>query len=146
MEPVRTVLKIKETVTDKGTFTLTLCREDFSLLYPGMVRFELTVTCGIKTFDVFRTNTYEYSPLVPLAAETVAQKKADEWEHEISTNPHEFLINHHVPVIPVRIHREKPAEDLVIIQGSPRPDGNCGILSSWARDAANTLGRTTRVI
>ncbi|HNX18439.1 MAG TPA: flavodoxin family protein [Methanoregula sp.] len=143
MEPVRTLLFSKETVTEKGTFTLTLYREDFSALYPGMERFVLTVTFGNQTLDVFRTNTYEYSPLVPLAAETVAQKKADEWEREINTTPDEFLINHHLPV---RIQKEKPATDLVIIQGSPRPDGNCGILASWATEAAHSAGKTARVI
>ncbi|MEN6396167.1 MAG: flavodoxin family protein, partial [Methanoregula sp.] len=29
---------------------------------------------------------------------------------------------------------------------SPRPNGNCGILASWAREAANIPGKTTRVI
>ena len=96
-----------------------------------------------RTLDVFRTNTYEYSPLVPLAAENVALRKADEWAHEISTSPDVFLSGHHKPCRSVQAPR--PA-DVVIIQGSPRPDGNCGILASWAVEAAQTAGRTARVI
>jgi len=36
--------------------------------------------------------------------------------------------------------------DLVIIQGSPRGDGNCSILAGWAVDAAHEVGRTAQVI
>ena len=143
MEPVRTLLRSIVTGAGSSKCTLTLHREDFTALYPGMMRFEIKVTCGDHTVDVFRTNTYEYPPLVPLAAENVALKKADEWENELFSRPDEFLTSHH-RALPV--HKEIPVTDLVIIQGSPRPDGNCGILASWARDAANTLGRTTRVI
>jgi multimeric flavodoxin WrbA len=34
----------------------------------------------------------------------------------------------------------------VIFQGSARADGNCGILTGWASEAAKGAGRTTRVI
>ena len=44
-----------------------------------------------------------------------------------------------------RGHRDR-LTDLVIIQGSPRPDGNCGILTGWAADAAQEAGRTAQVI
>ena len=82
-EPVRELLQSKVIGTGKGGFTLTLYREDFSALYPGMVRFVLEVMSEGRTLDVFRTNTYEYSPLVPLAAENVALRKADEWAREL---------------------------------------------------------------
>jgi multimeric flavodoxin WrbA len=142
-EPVRELLRSVVIGAGKGGFTLTLHREDFSALYPGMVRFELAVTSEGRTLDVFRTNTYEYSPLVPLAAEIVALRKADEWAHEISTSPDTFLTDHQ-QTLPK--HTGAPAADVVIIQGSPRPDGNCGILTSWAVEAAQTAGRTARVI
>ena len=56
MEPARKLLRSVE--IDNGTFTLTLHREDFSTLYPGMIRYELAVTSGGQTLDMFRTNTY----------------------------------------------------------------------------------------
>lgn len=143
MKPVRTLVMSKEIATDPGIFTLTLFREDFSLLYPGMERFELTVSFKGRTLDVFRTNTYEYTPLEPLLTESVVQKKAVEWELEIHTHPEEFVSNHHVPV---KKQKEKPRADLVIIQGSPRPDGNCGLLALWAQQTAQEMGRTARVI
>jgi multimeric flavodoxin WrbA len=34
----------------------------------------------------------------------------------------------------------------VIIQGSPRPDGNCGILTGWAVESVKDAGRTVQVI
>jgi multimeric flavodoxin WrbA len=36
--------------------------------------------------------------------------------------------------------------DLVVIQGSPRADGNCSILAGWAVEAAYDLSRQSRVI
>ena len=138
MEPVRTLLRSVAI----GGFALALCREDFSALYPGMVRFSLTVSSGGRVLDVFRTNTYEYSALEPIAAETVALRKADEWEQEIRKRPDRFPARPRAATEP----EEAPAAEVVIIQGSPRPDGNCGILASWAEEAAHTAGRTTRVI
>ena len=85
----------------------------------------------------------EYSPLVPLAAETVALRKADEWAHELSTSPDIFLAGHQKIL---SRHTEAPAAEVVVIQGSPRPDGNCGILATWAVEAAQDAGRTARVI
>jgi multimeric flavodoxin WrbA len=142
-EPVRELLRSVVIGAGKEGFTLTLHREDFSTLYPGMVRFVLAVTSEGRTLDVFRTNTYEYSPLVPLAAEKVALRKADEWAHELSTSPDIFLAGHQ------RIlsgHTVAPAADVIVIQGSPRPDGNCGVLATWAVESAQDAGRTARVI
>jgi multimeric flavodoxin WrbA len=117
--------------------------EDFSVLYPGMVRYALTVTEEERTISVFHTNSYEYSPLVPLAAENVAKQTADEWEHEIRNNPEDFILNHQPEFL------KRPVSspvDLVVIQGSPRADGNCSILAGWAVEAAHELGRHAQVI
>ncbi len=43
-------------------------------------------------------------------------------------------------------HRAATGADLVVIQGSPRADGNCGTLAGWAVEAAHTAGRTALVI
>ena len=143
MEPVRERIRRIEINAGNERYILTLDSEDFSGLYPGMVRYSLTVTAGDGIVSVFRTNSFEYSPLVPLAAETVAEKTADEWEREIRNNPMDFILNHRQQVL------KRPAaisSDLVVIQGSPRALGNCSILAGWAVDAAHELGRTAQVI
>jgi multimeric flavodoxin WrbA len=143
MEPVRERVRSVEVNAGKEQYILILDSEDFSGLYPGMIRYSLTVTEGDRIISVFRTNSFEYSPLVPLAAETVAMQKADEWEREIRNNALGFVLNHRhqVPVYPTA-----PVSDLVVIQGSPRALGNCGILTGWAVDAAHELGLTAQVL
>lgn len=143
MEPEREHLRRVEITTGKERFILTLVAEDFSALYPGMIRYVLTVMKEGELISVFRTNSFEYSPLVPCAALTVAGQTFDEWEHEIRYNSFGFALNHRQNV---GEHPVVPLSDLVVIQGSPRGLGNCGILSGWAVDAAHTLGRTAQVI
>ncbi len=143
MEPVRERIRSVEINTGKERYILTLNSEDFSALYPLLVRYILTVTEGERIISVFRTNSFEYSPLVPLAAETVAEQTADAWEREIRANPLDFIMNHRqqVPKLPAAL-----PSDLVVIQGSPRASGNCSILAGWAVDAAHELGRTAQVL
>jgi multimeric flavodoxin WrbA len=124
-------------------YILTVKAEDFSATYPGMVRYTVAVMEGDRTIAVFRTNSYEYSPLVPLSAEDTARETADEWERKIRNNPQEFVLNQN-PEIPKR--PASPHSDLVIIQGSPRAQGNCSILAGWAVDAAHELGLPAQVI
>jgi multimeric flavodoxin WrbA len=143
MEPVRERIRSVEITAGKERYILTLDSEDFSALYSGMVRYTLTVTEGEQMISVFRTNSFEYSPLVPLAAETVAKQTADKWEREIRNNPLDFILNHRQQVLK---RPAAPPSDLVIIQGSPRALGNCSILTGWAVDAAHELGRTAQVI
>ncbi|HWS22494.1 MAG TPA: flavodoxin family protein [Methanoregula sp.] len=143
MEPVRKRVRSVEINAGKERYLLILDSEDFSVLYPGMIRYTLTVKDGERIISVFRTNSFEYSPLVPLAAETVANQTADEWEREIRNNPLDFILNHRQRV-PKR--EASLTSDLVVIQGSPRALGNCGILAGWAVDAAQELGRTAQVI
>jgi multimeric flavodoxin WrbA len=143
MDPSTSRICSVEINSVKERYILTLTSEDFSALYPGMIRYILAVTEGERTIAVFRTNTYEYSPLVPLAAESVAKRIADEWEREIRNNPVEFILNHQqdVPKRTVSL-----PVDLVVIQGSPRAQGNCSILAGWAVEAAHELGRSAQVI
>jgi len=143
MEPSTARVRRVEIDSGKERYILTLNSEDFSALYPGMVRYTLTVTEGERTVGVFRTNSYEYSPLVPLAAEEISKSRADEWEREIRSNPGEFVLNHRQE-LPKR--PGSPPVDLVVIQGSPRANGNCGILAGWAVGAARDLGRESLVI
>jgi len=143
MEPVRERIRSVEINAGKERYILILDSEDFSMLYPGMIRYTLTAQLGERIISVFRTNSFEYSPLVPLAAQTVAGQTADEWEREIRNNPLDFILNHGQAVPKCAA---APKSDLVIIQGSPRALGNCGILAGWAVDAAHELGRTAQVI
>ncbi|MGA2914078.1 MAG: flavodoxin family protein [Methanoregula sp.] len=143
MEPSTELVRRVEISSGKEQYILTLNSEDFSALFPGMIRYTLTVTEGGQTISVFRTNSFEYSPLVPLAAEDVAKRTANEWEQEIRNNPMEFNLNRRqeYPKRPA-----SPPVDLVVIQGSPRANGNCSILAGWAVDAAYELGRHAQVI
>ncbi len=143
MEPARENLKNVRITGRETEYLLTLDREDFSAIYPRMVRYVLAVQEGDLLRAVFRTNTFEYTPLSPLAAETAAQEKAAEWERELTADPSGIFRN--FPAKPSR-RPSGPLTDLVIIQGSPRPDGNCGILAGWAADAAREAGRSAQVI
>lgn len=143
MEPVQERLRTQEITTDTAMYTLTLDREDYSALYPRMVRYVLEVLTGGNRVAVFRTNTFEYSPLSPLAAESAALEKAGEWERNLKRDPATILRSFPDTIIP---RSKKPAPDVVLIQGSPRPDGNCAILAGWAADAAKKRGRTVGII
>jgi multimeric flavodoxin WrbA len=143
MEPARELLKSVLVKGGEKEFLLTLEREDFSALYPRMVRYVLTVREGKRLRAVFRTNTFEYPPLSPLAAESAAREKAARWERELKTDPSGIFQNY--PAEPAR-QPPGPGADLVIIQGSPRPDGNCGILTGWSAEVAKDAGCSIRVI
>jgi len=143
MEPVRELVRSVEIDAGKVWYTLKMYHEDFSALYPGMIRYTVIVMAGEQMIAVFRTNSFEYSPLVPIAAENVSMQIADEWEREIRNNPTGFILDHR-QVLPE--HLVVTTSDLVVIQGSPRGDGNCSILAGWAVDAAHELGWTAQVI
>jgi len=130
--------------TPDGVFTLTLGAEDLSSLYPGMVRYALGLTTGDEIVGTFLTNTYEYSPTVPLDAETSVLQKAAAWERELRENRERFLavVGKKIPGRP----RVLPIPDVTVIQGSPRADGNCSIMAGWVAEAAGAAGKTVRVI
>ena len=144
MEPVIEYIRRVEINSGQDRYILVLRSEDFSALYPGMVRYSLTVNGVDRTISEFRTNSFEYSPLVPLAAENVAKQTADEWEYELRHNPEQFVLNHKQPGMVKRA--ESSTSDLVVIQGSPRAQGNCSILAGWAAEAADELGKNAQVI
>jgi multimeric flavodoxin WrbA len=143
MEPVRN--RILSATVKSGTvkYLITLDREDFSALYPRMIRYVLAASEGDRRVAVFRTNTFEYSPLSPLAAEAVALEKAALWEKDLATDPAGVLRDFPDTLLPTTKGR---GAEVVLFQGSPRPDGNCGILAGWAVEAVKNAGRTVRVI
>lgn len=140
---VRSLLRT-DIETPDGFYTLTLRAEDLSSLYPGMVRYLLHLAKGDEVVGTFLTNTYEYSPTVGLDAETEALQKAAAWEHELRTNRERFLsvVGKRMPGRPFTL---EPA-DVVVIQGSPRADGNCSIMAGWVVEAAEAARKTVRVV
>lgn len=142
MEFSRELLESESNKAPDAAFRLTLHREDFSALYPGMQRFVLEVAGPNRSPARFITNTYEYSPLLPGSAESAARQMMAIWKADLLHDPdvvfHEYA----------RPKKAQPARplDLLILQGSPRPDGNCAILAEWAVKAAHEAGKTVAVI
>jgi len=133
----------KEIQAGGRAYVLTIDREDLSRLYPGMVRYTLLLRSGGETLGAFRTSTYEYPPSVPLDAEQVIRRKAAGWERDLLKDPAGFVATLERPrqVVPL------PAkEQVLVIQGSPRADGNCGVLAGWVAEEAGTLGKKARVV
>jgi len=139
----RTLEWSRKVDTGKGTFHLYLYREDFSAVFPFMCRYTLLLIFENEILGIFRTNSYEYSPTVPLDAESSACKVAEEWERDLQDDPISFLASlqerHPLPfgISP---------SDVLVIQGSPRSDGNCSILAGWVCDAATEAGKTVQVL
>jgi multimeric flavodoxin WrbA len=129
--------------TEKAGYTLTLDREDRTPVYPGMSRYVLRVRSGDRDLAVSCTNTYEYSPTNPLEAEAAAFRIAGEWEEALRSDPDGFLASVRPPAEP---GEPGPGSDVVLIQGSPRADGNCSILSGWIAAAVRESGRTVEVV
>jgi multimeric flavodoxin WrbA len=144
MDWVKDRLLEREVHTPDGTFSLTLDREDLSFLYPGMVRYTLQATRGGTPCALFRTSSYEYSPTVPYDAGSVARQKMEEWGRLLQEKPRLFMDQHARDGVRTAVP-DLPA-DALILQGSPRPDGNCSILAGWAADAVREAGSGPRVV
>ena len=141
-EPGKIILA-KEIHAGGKLYTLSVEEEDLSRLYPGMIRYTLRIGSGGNTLALFRTNTLEYSPTVPLEAGTVVRQRAAEWERTLAADPEGFLASFGKPGAP---GPRAGGVDVLIIQGSPRPDGNCSILAGWAAEAAEERGKAARVV
>jgi multimeric flavodoxin WrbA len=143
MEGKGNLLVSKDIRSGGKAYTLSLEEEDLSSLYPGMTRYTLRLASGGVTLGLFRTNTYEYSPAMPLDAGTAARRKFEEWEGALARDPPRFIASLAAPR-----EGEPPGGgvDALIIQGSPRPGGNCSILAGWAAEKALELGKRPRVV
>lgn len=138
------ILKRKEIKTPDRTFLLLLTERNLGAQYPGMILYSLRILSGDAEIALFRTNTYEYPPSSPIHALGVVQAKADEWERELLSNPPECKTSHESRGIGTSGEARTP--DVLILQGSPRPAGNCSVMAGWARDAAAHAGKTAEVI
>ena len=121
---------------------LALSRDDLSSVFPGMVRFLLLLERAGRTVVLFSTNTYEYPPLLPIDAERAARQAAADWEAAILAAP-EGLVR---PAGPRSSRPPAPPGGVLILQGSPRPDGSCAVLAGWAAEAAASAGRPVEVV
>ena len=143
MEGKGSPLLSKDIRSGGEVYTLSIEEEDLSRLYPGMIRFTLRLTSGGETLGLFRTNSYEYSPTVPLDAEKVIRERAADWERGLLKDPGGFVASLGRPG---RTAPPRGGVETLIIQGSPRADGNCSILAGWAAEEAGILGKRTRVV
>ena len=143
MEECEVLLERKEVAAGEGSYILVLTRRDLSSLYPGLYIFTLRLLLGDQTVALFRTNTYEYSPTDPLDAESVARKEAERWEDLLSRDPEAFFAAH---LEKVGRPPDAGRPDVLIIQGSPRADGNCSLIAGWAAAAAGEAGCSTEVV
>jgi multimeric flavodoxin WrbA len=92
---------------------------------------------------VFRTNSYEYEPGVPLRAGEVAAQRAGEWERDLREDPAGFFEkNARTGGRTAAI----PYHDAVIIRASPRAGGNSGLLAQWAEEAVEDSGLSCTVL
>jgi NAD(P)H-dependent FMN reductase len=127
----------REISTELGTCTLVLSRRDLSSFYPGMVLYTLRLLSGDRSMALFRTNSYEYSPGSPLEAGDIARKKMDEWEKRLKEQGPEPFLPHPEKA---REPGAEPGPDVLILQGSPRADGNSGLMASWALEEVEAAG------
>ena len=125
------------------TYHLVLTGRDLGGQYPGMKIYTLQVVSGGNVIACFRTNTYEYPPSSPISASGVIQARSDEWERDLLSDPTRFLEREERAI---REPDDLPAHDVLILQGSPRPAGNCSVLATWAQAEADRAERSARVV
>jgi len=137
------LLYTRDIEADGSVFHLIVCREDLSHLYPGFSRYTVSMQREGSNPVLFRTNTYEYEPDVPLRAKETALAKASEWERDLQSDPAGFFERNPLPP-----HRKIsiPHHDVVIIQASPRAGGNSGRLAQWVQETAEDAGQCCTVL
>ena len=143
MDPAGDIFRSETIGTDGQEFRLVLHREDLTNVYPGLVRFTLRLLHRGNVVVSFCTNSLEYSPTSGLDAEGVAVRTMVDWAEELRRDWHVFL--ERFPRVPARTH-DGSDTDVLVLQGSPRPDGNCSMLASWAANAAESRGKHVRVL
>ncbi len=140
-----TVLDQRTVQTGLGNFLITCVCADLTHLYPTMERYGVRVTDERgQTVAEFFSNTYEYTPAMGLDAKSVVFRQADEWEGAFLDHPAdtvEYFSRLHPRCLPAA-----ETADVVIIQGSPRPDGNCGQIADLIAAETARAGGTVRVL
>lgn len=142
MPPAGARMRVIERSAAEGRSCLALYREDLSDVYPGLLRYSVVLESGGRESVVFRTNTYEYAPGVPLEAEEVANLEMERWESILSSGGE----------LPGALQgtkgrrRATETADVLVIQGSPRPSGNCSILARYVKEISEALGKSVKVL
>ncbi|MDH7509557.1 MAG: flavodoxin family protein [Methanolinea sp.] len=137
--------QVKETTMGGRTFSLRMEEEDLGDIYPGMVRFSVELWEKENLVTVFRTNSFEYAPTMTYGAREAAERVFTRWERDLAGDMQCFLDG--VPERePVTHQPSSGSPDVVVIQGSPRPGGNCSILASWVAGEAQRLGKDVHVV
>lgn len=140
-------VKIREHRID-GTYSLFLEKEDLGSLYPRMIRYTLSLLEKDDVVAQFRTNNYEYTPALAIKAESAAHSHFEDWKERIISR-HDKFIEYLKRQEKLRKEVYKPLPvpgcDAVIIQGSPRPDGNCAVMASWVVEKLNSVGKKSSV-
>jgi len=127
------------------TFSLRMQEEDLGDIYPGMVRYSVELWEKEGLVAVFRTNSFEYAPTMTYGAREAAERVFSSWERDLAGDIEGFLENNSLrEPIPYQSPPETPG--VVVIQGSPRPGGNCSIRASWTADEAQQLGKPVCVV
>lgn len=139
---MRELLSRAEIVASGRNYVLSLYRDDLSSVFQGMARFRLLLEGAGRPVVLFSTNTYEYPPLLSIDAERAARQAAADWEAAILATPGGLVR----PDEPPAFHAEAPPGDVLVLQGSPRPDGSCVVLAGWAAATAQTAGRAASVV
>ncbi|MBT8508341.1 hypothetical protein AZH53_07975 [Methanomicrobiaceae archaeon CYW5] len=142
--PLPSPLRSRIVSTSRGEVTVRILHQDVSSLYPGMERYFVEAVLGEEVIASFRTNSYEYSPGVALTAEQAAFSHADDWEAHLAGDVAGF-VEYHTP----RHHYpapDAPVTDVVVIQGSPRPDGNCAAIAGWVAEVVKERGLSVQVL
>jgi multimeric flavodoxin WrbA len=135
------ILEVDEIRTAGEMYSLILSREDLTGIFPGMFRYCVSLIANGRVSRTFRTNTFEYPPGGPYGAEQVSRKKMGELAGLLHEDPRQLPL----PGERGPVGFQPSAHDVVILQGSPRADGNCSSIASWARDAARDVGKTAFV-
>jgi multimeric flavodoxin WrbA len=138
------ILQRKEIRTNGRTYSLLLTERNLGIHYPSMIIYTLRIISGETVIALFRTNTYEYPPSSPIGAFGVVQAKAAEWERELLSGSSEFEAWHKSRAI--KLSGDARTPEVLILQGSPRPAGNCSVMAGWAQAFAEVAGRTVDVI
>ncbi|MDD1706511.1 MAG: flavodoxin family protein [Methanoregulaceae archaeon] len=138
------ILQRKEIKTPDRTYILLITERYLGAHYPGMTIYTLRIVSEENVIALFRTNTYEYPPSSPISALGVLEAKSDEWTRELLSDPSEFQIWHESREI--RSFAVSSTPEVLILQGSPRPAGNCSVTAGWARALAERAGRTAGVV
>lgn len=142
MYMIRTELLRTEIPVGETSYTLLLEKEDYGDVYPGMTRYILSVLEDSALKALFRTNSYEYAPLSTLDAEQIARSRALNWDERLRSDPPRFLSTHPLPRPRVF---QYSSTDVVILQGSPRGEGNSSILADWTMKSVEEKGKTAQV-